>query len=68
MKFTSKLSSPADVKIDFRVMVAQEVRDKNKYPTEENVDGGNKDGYKVFVEINEMLKLENIQELDDLPS
>ena len=49
-------------------MEAQEVRDKNKYPTEENVDGGNKDGYKVFVEINEMLKLENIQELDDLPS
>ena len=49
-------------------MEAQEVRDKNKYPTEENVGGGNKDGYKVFVEINKMLKLENIQELDDLPS
>ena len=49
-------------------MIAQEVRDKYEDPTEENVDGGNKGGYKVFVEINKMLKLENIQELDDLPS
>ena len=62
-----KASSPADVKIHFRIVVAQEVRDILKDSTEQKVDQGDKECYKVFIEIDEVLKVKDVQKLDDLP-